>query len=342
MKYISILLFLALALPLAAQPELPITSYDYAVPENNVSPICIGMGGLNVTNPADFFASYTNPALVADNKYNALLTSFRLKDEEDLDFWQAAQISSALRPKQFKYFTLLAQQTAWTYQPMARVHLVEEYGYQQYRYYDYQLDKVQATLAGMDDSWQPIGFGVNLKYLTGRLVYQVYNAPGEPNAFIDDKIKGFSTDMGLTLQTGNMTFGLAGYDLFSRLYWENYDSVPIERRIAMGAQYNSENMTLSGGLQGKLSQATDTTYHLGFQYLWGWGGKNPRAGENAAQAIVLRLGTYSHDFYGTDNINFTLGTGYNYNVFRFDFSLNNQGMRLRDSEYLFSLGVGLP
>ncbi len=342
MKYMPILLLLALAAPLAAQPELPITTYDYALPENNVSPICIGMGGLNVTNPSDFFASYTNPALIADNQYNALLISFRLKDEEQLDFWQAAQISNALRPKQFKYFTLLAQQTAWTYQPMARVHLVEEYGYQQYKYYDYQLDKVQATIAGMDDSWQPIGFGVNLKYITGRLVYQVYNAPGEPNSFIDDKIRGFSTDLGLSLQTGNMTFGLAGYDLFSRLYWENYDSVPIERRIAMGAQYNSENMTLSGGLQGKLSQSTDTTYHLGFQYLWGWGADKPGQGSEAAQAIVLRLGTYSHDFYGTDNINFTFGTGYNYNVFRFDFSLNNQGMRIKDSEYLFSLGLGLP
>lgn len=343
MKQMLLILFLALCLPLLAQPAprpLPITTYDYALPENNVSPISIGMGGLNVTNSQDFFASYSNPALIASNQYSALLASFRVKDDEEMTFWQAASISNALRPSQFKYFTLLAKQTAWSYQPVASLHIIEtpETG-SGYRYYDYQLDKVQATLAGKDDSWQPVGFGINVKYLTGRLVYLLSSSP---DSFIDDKVKGFSTDLGLTMEAGSMTFGLTGYDLFSRLYWENYESVAIQRRVAIGAQYGTDNLILSGGLQGKLSQSTDTTYHFGFGYLWNWGNQNTRTGEGASQGLVIRLGLYSHDFYGTGNINYTLGTGYNYNVFRFDFSMNNQGMKLKDSEYLFSLGVGLP
>jgi hypothetical protein len=51
---------------------------------------------------------------------------------------------------------------------------------------------------------------------------------------------------------------------------------------------------------------------------------------------------YSHDFSSTSAINYTFGSGYNYNILRFDFSLNNSGLKIKDSEYLFSLGVGLP
>jgi hypothetical protein len=339
MKKLLFLMLSCLALPLFGQPALPITSYDYALPANNVSPISIGMGGLNVTNASDFYANYSNPALIGDNEYSVLMASFRVRGDEDLDFWEASQFSNVLRPRQFKYISLLAKQTAWTYQPVAAVHIVDtpESG-SGYRYYDYQLDKVQATIAGSDESWQPVRFGLSIKYLTGRLVYLLSS---NTNSFIDDKVKGFSSDIGVTLKTGDFTFGLAAYDVFSRLYWENYDSVAIQRRIALGAQYGNEYLTVSAGLQGKMSQSTDTTYHLGFQYLWDWNSTDS-TGEDVSQGITLRMGLYSHNFYGTENINYTMGGGYNYNIFRFDFSMNNKGMKLRDSEYLFSLGVGLP
>lgn len=346
MRYLLLTLALAAAFHLTAQPALPITSFDYATPENNVSPISIGMGALNVTYTGDFYASYSNPALIGANEYSALLASFRVKGSEKMSFWEAASISNALSPKQFKYFTLITKQSAWTYQPQTRVHISEiSASGDSSRYFDYQLDKVQVTLAATNDSWQPVGFGLNVKYLSGRLVYLLEHRVGNSlvrDAFIDDKVRGFSSDIGFTMQAGNVTLGLTGYDVFSRLYWENYDSVPIQRRGAFGVQYNTDNLTLTGGLQGKLAKTTDTTFHFGFQYLWDWESSDAVSSEPVNQGLVLRLGLYSHDFYGAGNINYTLGTGYNYNLFRFDFSLNNKGMKIKDSEYLFSLGVGLP
>ncbi len=325
------ILILALCLPLAAQ--LPVSNYDFMLPEHNVSPISTAMGGLNVANPGDFYAAWSNPALIGGNDNTALLASFRLKNSDGLSFLEAAQISNALRAKQFKYFTLLAKQTAWSYQPVVRVHISE--ASPQFRYFDYQLDKAQVTLAATDESWRPVGFGLNLKYLTGRLVYYGDAKP----SLIDEKARGFSFDLGGTLQSGDVTFGLAAYDVFSQLYWDNYDSVHLTRRMAFGAQYGSDALKLSAGLQGKLAKSTDTTYHFGFEHLWDYGG----SGEGALpQALALRLGLYSHDFYGAGNINYTFGAGYNYNIVRFDFSLNSKGMQLQDSEYLFSLGVGLP
>ncbi|MDP2172570.1 MAG: hypothetical protein Q8M98_11435 [Candidatus Cloacimonadaceae bacterium] len=330
---------------IAQQPALPIREYDYAIPENNVSPMAIGLGGMNITNGGDYYGSYSNPALLADNQISALVTSFRVADEKAMGFWEATQISNALKPKQFKYFSLVTKQAAWTYQPVASVHISEiTAGGDSSRYYDYQLDKVQMSLAAKDDSWQSIRAGINIKYLTGRLVYLKEHRVGSNlvrDAFIDDKVKGFSTDVGLTMREEDFTFGLTAYDLFSRLYWENYDSKPIQRRVALGVQYASGSSILMGGVQGKTSKQTDTSIHFGFQNTWSWGSQNLQ-GDSTSQGLVLRLGLYSQDFYGTSNINYTLGSGYNYNVFRFDFSMNNRGMKLRESEYLFSLGIGLP
>lgn len=331
---------------LQAVSPLPITEYDYAVPENNVSPVGIGMGGLNLTFTGDPYASYSNPALLADVETSTLVTSFRLAKNDKLTFWQAASISSSLREKQFKYFSLVTKQSAWTYQPMARVHISEFNATgDSSRYYDYQLDKVQVTLAASDDSWKPVRFGFNIKYLSGRLVYLMEHRVGSSlvrDAFIDDKVKGFSTDLGVTLQDGDFSFALVSYDLFSRLYWENYDSKPLQRRVAMGLSYNGESTVLSAGLQAKTSKDPDTTYHFGMQNTWSWGQGQSLDGQDTSQSLLLRIGLYSHNFYGTNNIHYTLGTGYNYSIFRFDFSLNNKGMKLSNSEYLFSLGVGLP
>ncbi len=348
MRFFTCLILTALCGPLAAyvMPNLPITSFDYGAPENNVSPIAIGMGCLNVTNASDFYASYSNPALLGSNDYSLLSASFRVKGDEDMSIAEAAQFSNVLRPSQFKYVTLLAKQTAWTYQPVAAINIIESpdpafsNNPGSFRYLDYQLDKWQVTLAGADNSWRPVRFGLNAKYLTGRLVYM--RSVNPDTTFIDTKVKGFSTDLGLTLQTGSFTFGLVGTDLWSRLYWDwGYDSVPLQSRLAFGAQYGTEYLTVSAGAQGKLSKTPDTTYHLGFQYLWDWQ-QAGAAGETDSQALTARVGIYSQDFQGVDNIHYTLGAGYNYNVFRFDFALNNQGLKLRDSEYLFSLGVGLP
>ncbi|HRY83853.1 MAG TPA: hypothetical protein P5533_04375, partial [Candidatus Cloacimonadota bacterium] len=134
--------------------------------------------------------------------------------------------------------------------------------------------------------------------------------------------------------------GATIYDLFSRLYWENYDSKPIQRRIGMGMEYENNNLKLLLGLQSKISKDPDTSYHLGLQYGWNWNSTSFIDDQSIEQGMVIRTGMFSSDFYGTKNINYTLGTGYNYNLLRFDVSMSNRGMELKSSKYLFSIGVG--
>lgn len=332
---------------LAAQSyPLPITQYDYATVENNVSPIAIGMGGLNLTDERDPYISYSNPALLAELSESKLVTSFRLSSEKQLSFAEAASISNALKDKQFKYFSLATQKFGFSYQPMSRINISEVTPQNYNLYYDFALDKVQLSIAAQDDKWANLSGGLNLKYLSGRLVYlkerRIGSQTFQREVFIDNKVKGFSTDLGIMLDQESFRIGLVGYDILSRLFWESYKSKPIQPRIGISTAYKGGDMLINAGVMGKMSQSTDTTYHLGFQNDWNWGASQNSMGKSVQHTLTLRMGLYSHDFYGAQNIHFTMGSGYNYSVFRFDFSINSAGMKLKESEYLFSLGLGLP
>jgi hypothetical protein len=347
MRYLFLALMTLGVLALGAQNQLsplPITSYDYAIPENNVSAIALGMGGMNVTDPLDPFASYGNPALLAKNESTLLYLAYRMADDEKLSFWESVNVSNFLSEKQFKYFTLAAKQVALSYQPMAAINISEyDTSTGQSMYYDYKLDKVQLSVGISDNNWPNINAGLNMKYISGRLVYLVEHRQGSQfirDHFIDDKVKGFSTDLGLVYRAGDTVFGLTAYDILSRLWWENYPAKSIQRRIATGVQYGSGASKTSFGVQSKISSDPETTYHMGYSYRVNWDTSSLSSDEVVSQGMDLRAGLYSRDFYGADNINLTLGSGYNYQMFRFDFSLNTKGLKLSDSEFLFALGVG--
>lgn len=348
-KQITVVLLLIAFTCLSAQTlsTLPVQEYDYHIPANVISPIALGMGGLNVTNGADYFTSYDNPALLADNEGTAFATSFLLKKTEDMAFVDLMKASNLLKDKQFMYFTLITKNAAWSYQPVSSINISEKYdeaGTTFSRYYDYQLDKVQISLAAKDEKYSKFGGGINLKYMSGRLVYlkeKLVSGYLRREAFVDNKVKGVSGDLGFTWKEEKYTWGLCFYDVYSRLWWESYNSKSLQSRAALGFQYNMDNLALMASLQGKLSKYSDATYHFGLVKNWKWTIENGSNGKPVEQNIVIRTGMFSKDFNGTKNINYTLGSGYNYNMFRVDFALTNSGMQLRDSQYLFSVGMGI-
>jgi hypothetical protein len=327
-------------------PSLPLQHYDYHIPENVVSPITLGMGGINLTNAADYFTSYDNPALLAENRGSAFATSFRLAKSGSMAFTDLMSASNLLKDKQFMYYTLITKNAAWSYHPVASINqsLYQNVaGINYAEYYDYQLDKLQLSLAATDQKFSGLAGGLNLKYLTGRLVYLKERLSGGNlirESFIDNKVKGVSGDLGLTWTQNNFIWGACFYDLLSRLWWEDYSSKSLQKRAALGFQYLSDNLSLLASLQGKISSSPGTTYHFGLIKNWTWQAKTS-SNQTVEQNLVIRAGLYSKDFNGTDNISYTLGSGYNYNMFRIDFAMTNTGMQLRDSQYLFSVGVGI-
>lgn len=343
---ILILMFAAAAFLAAQNYPLPIKEYDYATAENNTSPIAIGMGGMNITLESDPFCSYSNPALLANMDQSVLFTSFRVANDQAMSILEASSISNALKPKQFKYFGLSTKKMGFVYQPMSRINISEIVDDTHNLYYDFALDKVQLSIAASDENYSNFSGGLSLKYLSGRIVY-LKERRSSPityirESFIDNKVKGFSSDLGFMLQEGDFRFGAVAYDLVSRLYWESYKSRSITPRVAFSTTYIKDNLSLNLGVQGKMKKQSDTTIHLGLQNNWNWGQNTTASGANIQHNIPLRVGIYSTDFNGTDRIHFTIGSGYRYSMFDFNFSINSRGLMLNQSEYLFSIGVGLP
>ena len=339
---IAAILMLGSGLMAQALSPLPVQEYDYHITDNVPSPITLGMGGLNLTNAADYFTSYDNPALLADNTGTSFAASYRLANEDEIGFADVVSVSNLLKSKQFMYYTLITKNSAWSYQPVASTH-ISTLSATTAEYYDFQLDKLQISLAASDEKYARLSGGINIKYLTGRLVYlreRINYSNMIREAFIDNKVKGVSGDLGFTWKEDKFTLGASLYDVLSRLWWEDYGSKKLARRAGMGIQYNGESYALTAGLQGKLASDAQTTYHFGYVKNWNWK-SSTRSKRDINQNLVLRAGLFSKNFNGTDNINYTLGSGYNYNMFRMDFALTNTGMQLRDSKYLFSVGVGI-
>ena len=127
----------------------------------------------------------------------------------------------------------------------------------------------------------------------------------------------------------------------NRHYVKQYGKEKQKLRHMRVQGFEGTNSHYYAGIQSKLAKKPETTYHLGYGYRWNLNsGSNSSSNENSS-SFDLRVGTYSHDFYGADNINFTLGAGYYYRNFHFDFSLNSTGMKLADSDYLFSISAGI-
>ncbi|TFG89330.1 MAG: hypothetical protein E4H16_03785, partial [Candidatus Atribacteria bacterium] len=327
----AVILLLSVTFCLRAQtlPALPITEFDYHIPANTISAIALGMGGVNLTNAADYFSSYDNPALLAENTNTAFATSFRLKNAENLSYSELISVSNLLKDKQFMYYTLITKSAAWSYHPVSSTHISEIYvndGITYSEYYDYQLDKLQMSIAAKDDKYAGFAGGLNIKYLTGRLVYLKQRRSGiswiNIDSLIDDKVKGVSGDLGLTWTEDKYVWGACFYDVLSRLWWENYDSKSLQRRAALGFQYNSESYALMASVLGKLSNSPETTYHFGMVKNWTWK-SSAASGKTVEQNLIVRAGLYSKDFNGTENISYTLGSGYNFNMFRIDFAMTN-------------------
>jgi len=322
-----------------------VQDYDYHTPENAISAVTVGMGGLNLTNAGDYFGFHDNPALLQAFNGSAAATSFIVKSGEPLTFSELLSARSLLKDKQFLYFSVITKKSGWSYQPVANVHISTwDASHTNSEYFDYQLDKLQLSVAASDENYSSLAGGLNIKYLTGRLVYLKERLQGSNlirESFIDDKVKGLSSDLGFTWTEGQYVWGATFYDYLSRMWWENYDSKSLKRRASFGFQYNMDNLALLAALQGRISSDPGTTYHFGLIKNWSWKTGNSTEGNQAEQNLLIRMGLYSKNFDGTKNINYTFGSGYNYNLFRVDFSLTNSGMQLKESQYLFTVGAGI-
>ncbi len=331
MKNLIIIISIFFAAKLSS---FPIRNYDYHIPQNNVSPITAALGGMNVCNINDPGIIYYNPAILIDIKKNAMTLDLSFDPKHDDTFSSILNESNLIEESKINYFSIVTPKGGFSYIPLANFDQKEETADASIR--KYQSYYLNAFILAFADRRAALDFGINLKFLQGRLVYleeERADSLWHTKDFIDDSAIGFSCDLGFYRRVNNFAFGLSLYDVFSKLFWEDSSNKEMKRRYAFGTQLESENGIISSGVSGRLDKNFKRIYHFGYQ-------QNLRYNK---LIIPFRIGIFSETFDHAENIFFSLGTGMRVSEnFSIDVSFTNNDTQIDNSKYLISFTLNAP
>ncbi|MCD4651540.1 MAG: hypothetical protein K8S56_07125 [Candidatus Cloacimonetes bacterium] len=321
----------------------PISSYDFHTPVHQVSPVVEAMGGMSVTYESDSALMYNNPALLPFVENGVVTASFKMEHKQGMSFSEVMSMANILKKNQFTYASVYAAKGGFGWYPLASINQSRTYNstgeiYREYE--DYQLDAVQFAFGTQveDITAVDISWGMSFKYIFGRLVYLEEKQTGNSwlrEEFYDERVKGYSADLGFLLKQEGFSAGLVFYDLFSRLYWEDSANRVITKRASLGFQWGIGNYALTTGISRKLNLKKEQEYHLGIVRQFEL---NTPVGEGV---LLFRTGIHSEDFANEDAIFTSFGTGYYIKQLRIDLSATTNGMVLKNNRYLISISVGL-
>lgn len=332
-KYYFILFVLFTFLSLSG---FPITDYDYHICENAISPITAAMGGINVTNLDDCALIYNNPALLSYMKTSTMIISAKYDPEEEKSFSEVLHSSNTLKDAKINYFSFTIDSGGFAYQPLAKINIDRSWddslSVSHKEYHNYYLDAYQLAFSEKNDY---LSYGLNLKYLTGRMVYlkeHLYDSNWIKDEFIDSTVQGFSADLSFSVRRETYAYGLNFYDVFSKLYWKDHKNANLVRRFAFATQIMGENFIYTSGVSSRLEFNSKHNYHFGIQ----------RNMQFRNQIIPIRAGVYSQKFDKAKNIFVSFGFGYYIgDNFRIDISATSNDSDIHTTKYLLSFSLNI-
>jgi len=330
------LIILAFSLYLFSEPAI---TYDYHVTQNSISPISTALGGTNASFYSDPLSVYNNPSLLAESTSSLLIAGFRHYSPSSNISDMYGNPLNLLKDNQLSYLGLIMDKGAICYQPLSSIendkkYTIADVSYREYT--DFYLNSFQITTSAKEKDF---AFGINLKYLTGRLVHlreTEVDSVWIREEFIDDRANGFSTDIGFHLKKTNVVYGLSFHDVFSKIYWKKGSDRILKRRYTLGLHWENEETAFLLSMSGRLKMKKNPTFHFGYS-------KYVIAGDpNVTDiSLLLRVGAYSEKFESQKNIFYSIGSGFYYGAFRFDCSITNNDWKIENNRYLISISFGI-
>jgi hypothetical protein len=314
----------------------PKVNLDWHTPERHVSTIGISLGGLNHIYAEDYAVAYDNPALLTMRQKSYVTGSFRSSRMEEENIASLVNPNYLLHDKQFTYFSFSTSKFAISYQPAININNSIESDTLN-SYHNLYMNSYVISLAAADEQYKNLKLGLNLKLIDGRQVYheeKKVDNHWEDVEFVDDSVTGYSIDAAVSYVRDSMIYGVTIYDILSQLYWSGRDNDHLRKRYSAGMGYHVDNSTFTIATQGRFNQPDEQTYHMGWGYSYG-------ISSSYDQTVGFKTGMYSHDFDKMDNIFYTFGMGYTISMFTVNFSGISKGFTLNNTDYLFSVTVGM-
>jgi len=189
-------------------------------------------------------------------------------------------------------------------------------------------------------------FGINLKYIRASLgsaeLVKLGSSPVDASSNIDSG-NGFGLDIGFAYSNNPVTTGIVLKDVFSKVFWSDYDSDRITPRIGAGASLKFFK---------KWNVCTDLNYDTGNKKLGSSSGVEfSNLGEKATKAeekivdlikkkegnrsrslFSARLGMALEDVEKRSEILYSAGCGYSFNRFQLNVAVFGNNEQIRSKE----------
>jgi hypothetical protein len=287
----------------------------------------LGLGNVGIALPNEPFANYYNPGAACFIQNTTIAVDFAEKERNTSRF-------PGIAGKTINYLSFISYSGGFTWRPLTQVRGQSTSSFFSDTYqetltieshHEYRVDELFLTLTTLSSEilntleQNPL-FGLNLKYF--RAYYaeaEVIHTSSSPVDAMSnfDTGNGFGVDAGFALVKNPFLFGLAAKDIFSKVYWSDYDSDRIDTKLGMGvSSFFFDRILLSTDYRyntrtkiSSLFAGIETNVYQLEKVL------KENTGSQTERSLItsgsqIRFGTRLDDIEKRDDIIYSLGIGY--------------------------------
>ncbi len=220
---------------------------------------------------------------------------------------------------------------------------------------EYSTDEFYLTLTTLtgtqiDDITEKPLLGINLKYYRAILaeseVKKTKTTPVDASSNFDTG-NGFGIDLGFSYMKNPILLGITINDIFSKVYWTDYDNDRIHTKTGAGIttffldQWAiSTDLRYDGGLK-KTGVYTGTEYRIGKikkeekKLLFG----QPKNEDKSLWAAIFRIGARLDNVKRKKEIIYSLGFGYSLSQFNFDIAFSGDKELVKSKSFSSQISI---
>lgn len=346
--FFLILFFLASIFIFSDKVPTP-TDYPTIFPSARIR----GLGGNGTSVMGDISSTFYNPATLSGLNSGGISISF--ETDHFSSYAEFIEKEQSIYGKNISFFTISTYQGGLSYMPLFKISYSDSFfdSLNIERDFEMKLNQYWLSLTsftGFNEKFtSPIYFGINLKYLNGKIAETklFYDSSGNViDGFADISYgNGYGFDGGLVLSLSNLFISLVFRDIFTHIYWDFYDKQIIPMNGNLGSSFVPiSNLLFNFNISKFLKREAPFVYTVGFEYTFFELSEKTNSfwDDFKKGSPSIRVGTSFKEIPTLSTAIIDLGLGYNSNSMRFDFCLESTLERYYVGKFDYYLTLTIP
>ncbi|MEO0281252.1 MAG: hypothetical protein ABIN05_02760 [candidate division WOR-3 bacterium] len=346
--FCSILLILIVVFVFPEKVPIP-TDYPTIFPSARIR----GLGGNGTSIMGDISSTFYNPATLSGLNSGGISLSF--ETDHFSSYAEFLQKEQSIYGKNVSFFTISTYQGGLSYMPLFKISYRDSFvdSLNIERDFEMKLDQYWLSLTsftGFNEKFSsPIYFGINLKYLNGKIAEAKlsYDSLGNIiDGFADISYgNGYGLDGGLIVSLSNLFVSLVFRDILTHIYWDSYDKQIIPMNGNLGVSFVPiSNLLFNFNVSKFLRNETPFVYTLGGEYTFFEISEKTNSfwDDLKKGSPSIRIGTSFKEIPTLSTAIIDLGLGYNSNSVRVDLCFESTLERYYIGKFDYYLTLTIP